>query len=240
MSTAEAASPSAVARVVAGGPFVASLVVAGRARHHLLRIVPSDVFQEARSGGTAERDRLPPMVRDHDGVPTLREREPGGATHREQDATLDTRTAASRLTTSPTLELTRQGTRTVDPTRWGGHTMGSRKFVASVQLLALTLTTAALVAVTAPAASAEPSTVTIAGSLQSELGCPGDWQPRVRRARTSRSMPTTTSGRRRSPLPAGSWEYKAALNGTWDENYGARRGARRPQHPARSSTPTRA
>ena len=59
--------------------------------------------------------------------------------------------------------------------------MGSRKFVASVQVLALTLAAAGLVAVTAPAASAEPSTVTVAGSLQTELGCPEDWATAVPR-----------------------------------------------------------
>lgn len=47
MCTAAAAS-SAVPLVVAGGPFVAALVIAGHACHHLLRIAALDVFQEAR------------------------------------------------------------------------------------------------------------------------------------------------------------------------------------------------
>ena len=46
------------------------------------------------------------------------------------------------------------------------------------------------------------------------------------------TTPTTTSGRARSTVPAGDWEYKAALNDSWDENYGAQRRAGRRQHPA--------
>ena len=65
-----------------------------------------------------------------------------------------------------------------------------------------------------------PATVTIAGSLQSELGCPGDWQPECAATHLAfdaedRVWQGTFN------VPAGNWEYKAALNGTWDENYGA-------------------
>ena len=97
--------------------------------------------------------------------------------------------------------------------------MGSRKFVASVQVLALTLATAGLVAVTAPAASAEPSTVTVAGSLQTELGCPEDWQPACPASQLAFDADDGV-WQATFAVPAGSWEYKAALNGTWDENYG--------------------
>lgn len=65
----------------------------------------------------------------------------------------------------------------------------------------------------------QPASVTVAGSLQSELGCPGDWDP---------SCSATFLGfdvddgvwQGVFNVPTGSWEYKAALNGTWDENYG--------------------
>jgi len=65
-----------------------------------------------------------------------------------------------------------------------------------------------------------PSSVTVAGSLQDELGCPGDWQP---------DCATTHLGYDAEDdvwqgvfnVPAGSWEYKAPLNDSWDENYGA-------------------
>ena len=65
-----------------------------------------------------------------------------------------------------------------------------------------------------------PTSVAIAGSLQSELGCPGDWQPDC-----SATFLTFDAGddiwQGTFLVPAGTWEYKAALNGSWDENYGA-------------------
>ena len=97
--------------------------------------------------------------------------------------------------------------------------MGSRKFVASVQLLALTLAAAAFVAVTAPAASAEPSTVTIAGSLQTELGCPEDWAPPCPASQLAFDADDGV-WQATFAVPTGSWEYKAALDGSWTENYG--------------------
>jgi hypothetical protein len=85
----------------------------------------------------------------------------------------------------------------------------------------LGLTAAALVVLPAATAShtPSPSSVTIAGSLQSELGCPGDWQPEC-----SATHLTYDAGddvwQRAFSLPAGSYEYKAALNDSWTENYG--------------------
>ena len=62
--------------------------------------------------------------------------------------------------------------------------------------------------------------VTIAGSLQSELGCPGDWDPAC--AATHLTFDAADQVWQASfVLPAGTYEYKAALNDTWDENYGA-------------------
>jgi glycosidase len=64
-----------------------------------------------------------------------------------------------------------------------------------------------------------PSAVTIAGSLQSELGCSGDWQPdcAVTHLRYDASDDVWQG---QFSVPAGSWEYKAPLNDSWDENYG--------------------
>ena len=65
-----------------------------------------------------------------------------------------------------------------------------------------------------------PTSVTIAGSFQSELGCPGDWQPECSATHliydSSDDVWQATFS-----IPGGSWEYKAALNNSWDENYGA-------------------
>ncbi|MDH3294116.1 MAG: alpha-amylase family glycosyl hydrolase [Acidimicrobiia bacterium] len=66
---------------------------------------------------------------------------------------------------------------------------------------------------------ANPASVTIAGSLQSELGCPGDWMP------DCDVTDLTLDGdddvwQGTFSVPAGDWEYKAPLNDSWDENYG--------------------
>ena len=66
----------------------------------------------------------------------------------------------------------------------------------------------------------DPTIVTIAGSLQSELGCPGDWQPDCAITNLTNDVDDDV-WQGVFNLPAGEWEYKAALNGSWDENYGA-------------------
>lgn len=67
--------------------------------------------------------------------------------------------------------------------------------------------------------AAQPGSVTVAGSLQSELDCSGDWQPDC--AATHLSFDASDGVWQRSfSIPAGSYEYKAPLNDNWDENYG--------------------
>ena len=64
-----------------------------------------------------------------------------------------------------------------------------------------------------------PSSVTIAGSLQSELGCPGDWQPECAATHLGfDAVDVVWQGT--FTLPAGNWEYKAPVNDSWSENYG--------------------
>lgn len=66
----------------------------------------------------------------------------------------------------------------------------------------------------------QPANVTIAGNLQSELGCSGDWQPDC--AATHLDFDAWDAVWQKTfDVPAGSWEYKAALNDSWAENYGA-------------------
>src|SRR5882762_4874071 len=80
------------------------------------------------------------------------------------------------------------------------------------------------VTVAGAAHTPDPRSVTIAGSLQSELGCPGDWQPAC--ASTHLAFDASAGVWRATfTIPAGSYEYKAALNDSWDENYGANAGA---------------
>ena len=86
-------------------------------------------------------------------------------------------------------------------------------------LLSLTVCLSLLVGVTYASNTPNPSSVNIAGSLQDELGCPGDWQPDCA---TTHLTYDTEDGVWQGifSIPAGNWEYKAALNDSWDENYG--------------------
>ena len=65
----------------------------------------------------------------------------------------------------------------------------------------------------------EPSFVMLGGSFQNELGCPGDWQPDCISTRLSYDAEDGV-WQEVFNLPAGDWEYKAALNQSWTENYG--------------------
>lgn len=72
---------------------------------------------------------------------------------------------------------------------------------------------------TAQAFAQVPASVGIPGSYQSESGCAGDWDPGC----PATQLVYDANGdiwRNTFPLQAGAWEYKAALNGTWDWNYG--------------------
>jgi pullulanase len=73
----------------------------------------------------------------------------------------------------------------------------------------------------APAAPApQPASLTIAGNLQQALGCADNWSPPCTASRLAYSAASDV-WRGEFVLPAGNYEYKAALNGSWDENYGA-------------------
>ncbi len=66
----------------------------------------------------------------------------------------------------------------------------------------------------------DPTAVTIPGNFQDELGCPGDWQPNCANTHLGFDQEDGVWQGVFS-VPAGNWEYKAALNDSWDENYGA-------------------
>jgi pullulanase-type alpha-1,6-glucosidase len=86
-----------------------------------------------------------------------------------------------------------------------------------------------------------PTRVTVPGSLGSELGCTatsssagGDWEPGCNsNPGVTPATPNPPEGndlldrgnsvwsRELGPLPAGTYEYKVALNGNWAENYGS-------------------
>ena len=92
-------------------------------------------------------------------------------------------------------------------------------YLAMSVLLALSFVLPAQPHVARASHTPSPATVTIAGSLQSELGCPGDWQPEC--AGTHLTFDANDAVWQGSwNVPAGSYEYKAALNDSWTENYG--------------------
>ncbi|CAI9401863.1 alpha-amylase family glycosyl hydrolase [Nocardioides sp. T2.26MG-1] len=76
--------------------------------------------------------------------------------------------------------------------------------------------------VTVTTAEPKPAvrSVTVAGSLQSELGCPGDWQPDC--AATHLAFdPSDGRWHGTFTLPGGDYEWKVAIDDSWDVNYGA-------------------
>ena len=93
----------------------------------------------------------------------------------------------------------------------------TRRFRATV--IAAALVASVLAPASTVVASPDPLSVTIAGSLQSEAGCPSDWDPAC--ATTHLAYDANDDVWQASfSLPAGSYEYKAALNDAWTENYG--------------------
>ena len=65
----------------------------------------------------------------------------------------------------------------------------------------------------------QPQIVNIPGTLQPALGCPGDWAPDCE-ATFLEYNAASGLWARTFDMPAGSYEYKVAIDGTWDVNYG--------------------
>ncbi len=63
--------------------------------------------------------------------------------------------------------------------------------------------------------------VVVPGTIQSKLGCDADWKPDC--TKTALTLdPASGIYRATFDLPAGTYEYKVALNGSWTVNYGAK------------------
>ena len=107
------------------------------------------------------------------------------------------------------------------PSVWTGRRRRARAALLTAALAAPLALTAPLAGPAAADHTAIPTTVTLVGSLQSELGCPGDWQPECAATvlRAVDGSPGTWSAS--FEVPEGSYEYKVAIGGSWDENYGA-------------------
>jgi hypothetical protein len=66
------------------------------------------------------------------------------------------------------------------------------------------------------------NSVTIAGDLQSEAGCPTDWDPACATTHlTFEPEEPTGVWRATFTLPAGDYNYKVAINDSWTVSYGA-------------------
>ena len=79
-------------------------------------------------------------------------------------------------------------------------------------------------------AASTSDTVTLVGDLQDQVGCAEEWDP----ACANSQLPIDASDsvfQEAFDLPAGDYEYKVAINGTWDENYGANATANGPNIP---------
>ncbi len=63
--------------------------------------------------------------------------------------------------------------------------------------------------------------ITAPGSYQTKAGCPADWQPDCTATQLSDPDGDGTFSLDLPELPAGDYEFKIALGGSWDENYGA-------------------
>ena len=74
-----------------------------------------------------------------------------------------------------------------------------------------------VLATLASSTAAQPTSVTLVGDLQQALGCEINWDPPC--------VPTMLAEqgygvwRGEFAVPAGSWNYKMALDGTWDASY---------------------
>ena len=66
----------------------------------------------------------------------------------------------------------------------------------------------------------QPANVSVPGSHNSEMGCSGDWQPDCAQAQLTLDPKDEIWKGTYTSIPAGDYEYKAAINKSWDENYG--------------------
>lgn len=69
-------------------------------------------------------------------------------------------------------------------------------------------------------AKAADRKVTLVGDLQNELGGSGEWNPSD--PKTTMALSEDGLYKLSGTLPAGTYEYKIVINGSWDENYGER------------------
>ena len=104
--------------------------------------------------------------------------------------------------------------------------MPNRAFLSRILTLLVLLITALGLAFPALAATAPRKiTVSIPGTLQSKLGCSGDWDPACEKTFLTYD-PAGDVYKGEFKVTPGAYEYKAAIDKNWNENYGlnARKG----------------
>ncbi len=75
----------------------------------------------------------------------------------------------------------------------------------------------------------QPAAVSVPGTHNSEMGCATDWEPDCPSAQLALDTDDQI-WKGTFTMPAGSYGYKAALDNSWSENYGARGVPRRREH----------
>ena len=65
----------------------------------------------------------------------------------------------------------------------------------------------------------QPGAVSVPGAFNSEMGCPGDWLPDCDEAQMT--LGDDGLWRLTVDIIGGTYEYKVAIDKSWDENYGA-------------------
>lgn len=102
----------------------------------------------------------------------------------------------------------------------------------------LSLLAFAVLGLHAAAISAQiiPASVGIPGNYQSEAGCGGDWDPACPATQLVYDS-NSDIWKNTFSIPTGSYEYKVALNGTWDVNYGLHAQQNGPNIPLATAAP---
>ncbi len=70
----------------------------------------------------------------------------------------------------------------------------------------------------------QPGAVSVPGSFNSEVGCPGDWQPEcpaIDMTLDNEDLVWKKTFEGDQAIPAGGYAYKVAIDDSWDVNYGA-------------------
>ena len=86
-------------------------------------------------------------------------------------------------------------------------------------LTAVVMTTTSPITAVAAETSAQPGAVSVPGDFGAQVGCPGDWQPECDQIQLTRRTNDDVWSKTVT-LKAGHYNYKAAIDKSWDISYG--------------------